>query len=87
LKLRVRDLEIRIRKSWAMFGVGILALVIGRLGLTRPDLVLSMLNFTLLDRTTALLANLAPARFAATGVWQVAGAIATSLVPGIENRK
>ena len=86
MKLRVRDLEIRIRKSWAMFGLGMLALVIGRLGLTRPDLVLSMLNFTLLDRTTALLANLTPARFAATSVWQVASTIATSLTPIIGNR-
>jgi Na+-driven multidrug efflux pump len=44
-KLKIRDAS-----GWTMFVFGVLALLLGLLGLIRPELLLSMLGFTVLDR-------------------------------------
>jgi Na+-driven multidrug efflux pump len=44
-KLKIRDAS-----GWTMFVFGALALLLGLLGLIRPELLLSMLGFTVLDR-------------------------------------
>ena len=46
----VSTLKIRDASGWTMFVFGVLALLLGLLGLIRPELVLSMLGFTVLDR-------------------------------------
>src|SRR5512146_1654756 len=43
-------LRIRDASGWTMFVFGILALLLGFLGLIRPELVLSLLGFNVLDR-------------------------------------
>ncbi len=43
-------LKIRDASGWTMFIFGVLALLLGFLGLIRPELLLSMLGFTVLDR-------------------------------------
>jgi hypothetical protein len=43
-------LKIRDASGWTMFIFGVLALLLGFLGLIRPELLLSILGFTLLDR-------------------------------------
>ncbi len=43
-------LKIRDASGWTMLVFGVLALLLGLLGLIRPELVLSMLGFTVLDR-------------------------------------
>lgn len=45
-KLRIRDAS-----GWTMFIFGVLALLLGLVGLIRPELLLSILGFTVLDRT------------------------------------
>ena len=45
-------LNIRDTSGWTMFIFGVLALLLGLLGLIRPELLLSILGFTVLDRTT-----------------------------------
>ena len=45
-KLKIRDAS-----GWTMFVFGVLALLLGGLGLIRPELLLSILGFTVLDRT------------------------------------
>ena len=125
-------LKIQDKAGWTMFIFGALALLLGLLGLLRPELLLSLLGFTVLDRaaraagdytivfmiassmasfnigvyymlaalndmksfykwtvpfrcvtfivfTTVALTGLAPTRFIAVGVWELIGAIATSL--------
>ena len=42
--------RIRSASGWTMFVFGILALLLGLLGLIRPEVVLSLLGFTVLDR-------------------------------------
>lgn len=44
-------LTIRNASGWTMFIFGAFALLLGLLGLIRPELVLSLLGFTVLDRT------------------------------------
>jgi hypothetical protein len=44
-KLRIRDAS-----GWTMFIFGVCALLLGLAGLLRPELLLSMLGFTVLDR-------------------------------------
>jgi hypothetical protein len=44
-------LKIRDASGWTMFVFGVLALLLGLLGVIRPALILSMLGFTMLDRT------------------------------------
>lgn len=44
-KLKIRDAA-----GWTMFLFGVLALLLGLLGLIRPELLLSLLGFTVLDR-------------------------------------
>jgi len=44
-KLKIRDAS-----GWTMFVFGALALLLGLLGLLRPELLLSLLGFTVLDR-------------------------------------
>ena len=44
-KYRIRDVS-----GWTMFIFGVLAALLGLLGLLRPELLLSMLGFTVLDR-------------------------------------
>jgi uncharacterized membrane protein HdeD (DUF308 family) len=44
-KLKIRDAS-----GWTMFIFGVLALLLGLLGLIRPELLLSILGFTVLDR-------------------------------------
>jgi Na+-driven multidrug efflux pump len=43
-------LKIRDASGWTMFIFGVLAFLLGFLGLIRPELLLSMLGFTVLDR-------------------------------------
>jgi uncharacterized membrane protein HdeD (DUF308 family) len=45
-------LKIRDAAGWTMFIFGALAFLLGILGLLRPELLLSILGFTVLDRTT-----------------------------------
>lgn len=45
-------LKIRDASGWTMFIFGVLALLLGFLGLIRPELLLSILGFTVLDRAT-----------------------------------
>jgi hypothetical protein len=42
--------RIRSASGWTMFVFGVLAFFLGLLGLLRPELVLSLLGFTVLDR-------------------------------------
>jgi hypothetical protein len=42
--------KIRDTSGWTMFIFGVLALLLGFLGLIRPELLLSILGFTVLDR-------------------------------------
>ena len=42
--------KIRDASGWTMFIFGVLALLLGFLGLIRPELLLSILGFTVLDR-------------------------------------
>ncbi len=44
-KLRIRDAS-----GWTMFIFGVLALLMGLVGLLRPEFLLSLLGFTVLDR-------------------------------------
>ena len=44
-KLKIRDAA-----GWTMFLFGVLALLLGLLGLIRPEVLLSLLGFTVLDR-------------------------------------
>lgn len=134
-KLKLRDAS-----GWTMFLFGVLALLLGLLGLIRPEVLLSTLGFTVPDRaarvagdytlvfmiaasmasfnigayyilaalndlkpfykwtvpfrcvtfivfTTAALTQLAPARFIAIGVWELAGAIATGLALRLESKE
>ncbi len=46
-KLRIRDAS-----GWTIFIFGLLALLLGLLGLLRPEILLSLLGFTVLDRTS-----------------------------------
>lgn len=46
-KLKIRDAS-----GWTMFIFGVLALLLGLLGLIRPELLLSILGFTVLDRAS-----------------------------------
>ena len=45
-KLKIHDTA-----GWTMFIFGVLALLLGLLGLTRPESLLSILGFTVLDRS------------------------------------
>ena len=44
-KLKIRDAS-----GWTMFIFGVLALLLGLLGLIRPEILLSILGFTVIDR-------------------------------------
>lgn len=46
------NLKIRDASGWTMFIFGVIALLLGLIGLIRPELLLSILGFTVLDRTT-----------------------------------
>jgi hypothetical protein len=43
-------LKIKDASGWTMFIFGVLALLLGLLGLIRPEILLSILGFTVLDR-------------------------------------
>lgn len=45
------NLKIRDASGWTMFVFGVLALLLGLVGLIRPELLLSLLGFSVLDRT------------------------------------
>lgn len=45
-KLKIRDAS-----GWTMFVFGVIALLLGLLGLLRPEALLSMLGFSVLERT------------------------------------
>jgi len=47
-------LKIRDASGWTMFIFGVLALLLGILGLIRPEILLSILGFTVLDRTARI---------------------------------
>src|SRR5215204_5896892 len=134
-KFKIRDVA-----GWTMFIFGVLAVLLGLLGLIRPEILLSILGFSVLDRstraagdytlvfmiassmasfnigvyyilaalndmkkfyqwtvpfrcvtfvvfTTAVLTNLAPARFIAVGAWELTGAITTGLALWQETKK
>ena len=44
--------KIRDASGWTMFIFGVLALLLGLLGLIRPEILLSLLGFSVLDRAT-----------------------------------
>lgn len=48
--MRFSDLRIRNASSWTMFIFGILAIGMGTAGLIRPEIMLEMLNFEVIDR-------------------------------------
>ena len=48
------NLRIRDASGWTMFIFGVLALLLGLVGLIRPELLLSILGFTVLDRAARL---------------------------------
>jgi hypothetical protein len=50
----LKNLRIRDASGWTMFIFGALALLLGLLGLLRPELLLSILGFTVLDRAARL---------------------------------
>lgn len=45
------SLKIRDASGWTMFVFGVIALLLGLLGLIRPELLLTLLGFSVLDRT------------------------------------
>jgi len=45
------SLKIRDASGWTMFVFGVLALLLGLLGLIRPEILLSILGFTVIDRS------------------------------------
>ena len=45
-------LKIRDTSGWTIFIFGVLALLLGLVGLIRPELLLSLLGFTVLERAT-----------------------------------
>ena len=45
------NLKIRDASGWTMFIFGVLALLLGLTGLIRPELLLSLLGFSVLDRS------------------------------------
>lgn len=45
------NIKIRDASAWTMFVFGVIALLLGLLGLIRPELLLSILGFSILDRT------------------------------------
>ncbi len=45
-------LKIKDTSGWTMFTFGIIALLLGLLGLLRPEILLSILGFPVLDRVT-----------------------------------
>lgn len=45
------NFKIRDASGWTMFIFGVLALLLGLLGLIRPEILLSILGFSVLDRT------------------------------------
>jgi len=47
----VAKLKIKDASGWTMFVFGVLALLAGLLGLLRPELLLSLLGFSVLERT------------------------------------
>ncbi|MFT3896042.1 MAG: hypothetical protein QM730_30875 [Anaerolineales bacterium] len=46
----ISSLKLRDASGWTMFIFGVLALLLGLLGLIRPELLLSILGFSVLDR-------------------------------------
>lgn len=44
------NIKIRDASAWTMFVFGVIALLLGLLGLIRPELLLSILGFSILDR-------------------------------------
>ncbi len=47
----MQPLKIRDASGWTMFVFGVLALLLGLLGLIRPEFLLTILGFTTLERT------------------------------------
>ena len=45
------NLKIRDASGWTMFIFGVLALLLGLTGLIRPELLFSLLGFSVLDRS------------------------------------
>lgn len=134
------SLKIRDASGWTMFIFGILAFLLGIIGLIRPEFLLSLLGFSVLDRagrvagdytltfmiassmasfnmgvyyvfavlnnlkqfykwtvpfrcvtfsifTIAVLTGLAPARFVAVGLWELAGAASTGIALWRESKQ
>jgi hypothetical protein len=48
--MKIKSLKIRDVSGWTMFIFGILALLLGALGLIRPELILSVMGFDVLAR-------------------------------------
>lgn len=51
-KLKIKDAS-----GWTMFIFGVLALLLGLLGLIRPEILLSLLGFSVLDRAARMTGN------------------------------
>src|SRR5512141_2864930 len=45
------NIKLRDASGWTMFVFGVIALLLGLIGLIRPELLLSILGFPILDRT------------------------------------
>ena len=49
--MKIRSLKIRDASGWTIFIFGVLAWLLGLLGLIRPELILSVMGFDVLERT------------------------------------
>ena len=47
----IKTLKIRDASGWTIFIFGVLALLLGTLGLIRPELILATMGFTVIERT------------------------------------
>lgn len=52
--MNFKSLRVRDASGWTIFVFGILALILGLLGLVRPELILSVLGFNLLERASRI---------------------------------
>lgn len=133
-------MKIRDVSGWTMFIFGAIALLLGLTGLIRPEFLLSLLGFEVLERalraaedytivfmtassmasinvgvyyllaalnnvkifyrwtvpfrtvtflvfTTVVISGVAPSRFLAVGIWELAGALSTGIALYIEDKK
>ena len=49
--MNITNLRVRNLSGWTIFIFGVLALILGAMGLVRPEITLSILNFDVLERS------------------------------------